>query len=275
IIATVGRSEKDILERYVDRQSRFIVPRVITSILVILFSVFISIFMLHRRRLEDRLTKEEERYERLLTEQMIAVQEREREWIGRELHDNVNQVLTTAKLYLEMASKKDADPLIPRSMQLINSSICEIRNLSHQLSAPTLGTRSLVDSINALIEMVEFSTHLQFEFDHTRYDGQLIMNQKLALYRILQEQLNNVIKHAHAKRVWISLNEQDGQVILTVKDNGKGFDLQIKANGIGINNIISRAKIIGGTVRIESFPKKGCRLVVSVPIAVRQQAEMV
>jgi signal transduction histidine kinase len=266
IIATVGSSEYDILAGYGNRQTRFLTPRIITSLLVILFSFLIALFLLHRSRSTYRLIEEKERYEQLLTEQIIAVQEREREWIGRELHDNVSQVLTTVKLYLEMASKQENNPLIPRSMQLINSSIVEIRNLSHQLSAPTLGTRSLIDSINALIETMGFSTTLLFEFYHKGYSEQLAMSQKLALYRILQEQLNNIIKHAEATKVRISLIQKGDNVILTVRDDGKGFDSKRKVNGMGLNNITSRAKVFGGAVHIETAPQMGCLLSVRVPI---------
>ena len=266
IIATVGRSEQDILSVNRNRESRYLTPRIITSVLIILFSFLITLFLLHRRRASDRLLEEKDRYERLLVEQMISVQEREREWIGRELHDNVSQVLTTVKLYLEMTISQQVDPLIPKSIQLINSSIIEIRNLSHQLSAPTLGTRSLVDSINTLIEMVGRGTNIIFEFDYSRYHSQLIMDQKLALYRILQEQINNILKHAAATKVWISLFQSGNNVMLTVRDNGKGFDNRLKTGGMGLNNIISRVKVLGGTVQIETAPQKGCFLRVLVPI---------
>lgn len=264
IIATVGSSETDILVDFTQRQPKLIIPRVIISILIILFSIFITQFLVHRRKLADRFLQEEDKYQRLLTEQMIAVQEREREWIGRELHDNVNQVLTTVKLYLEMASTGESNPLIPRSMQLVNSSITEIRNLSHQLSAPTLGTRSLIDSINALVETVALSNHLKIEFNYTGYTS-VIMSQKLALYRILQEQLNNIVKHAQATNVWISLTGKESNIILTVRDDGKGFDATTKSSGMGINNIASRAKVFAGIVHIETAPQKGCMLTVTIP----------
>jgi signal transduction histidine kinase len=271
IIATIGSSEADILAEFTQRQPRYITPRIVTSVLIVLFSFLIIQIILHRRKLSLRLAEEEARYQRLLTEQMITVQEREREWIGRELHDNVNQVLTTVKLYLEMASKEEDNPFIPRSMQLINSTIIEIRNLSHQLSAPTLGTRSLVDSINALIETVSFSTKLEFEFDHKEYTG-VIMSQKLTLYRILQEQINNIIKHAQATKACISLFKKDGQVILSVRDNGKGFDASARTTGMGINNIISRAKAFGGVVEVETAPGNGCVMTVTIPaIAMEEQ----
>lgn len=266
MIATVGSSEQDILAGYDNGQTRFLTPRIITSVLVILFSVLIALILLHRRRSTALLTEEKERYERLLTEQIIAAQEREREWIGRELHDNINQVLTTVKLYLEMASKQESNPLIPRSMQLINSSIVEIRNLSHQLTAPTLGTRSLIDSINALVEMVGFSTNLLFEFDHDGFDLPLVMSQKLALYRILQEQLNNITKHAQATTVRILLTQKGGNVVLTVRDNGKGFNSKTQTSGTGLHNISGRVKVFGGTAQIETAPGKGCDFNVTFPI---------
>jgi signal transduction histidine kinase len=270
IIATVGSAESEILANYAKRQPRYIAPRIIISILVVLFSFLLSFILLHRRRVAEHLLIEEERYQRLLTEGMIEVQEREREWIGRELHDNVNQVLTTVKLYLETASKQVDNPLIPRSMHLINSSINEIRNLSHQLSAPTLGTRSLIDSIDALVEMIGFSSNLLIRFDHDEYKGELNMNQKLALYRILQELMKNVVCHAEATKVWISLGEENKAVILKVRDNGKGFDPTIEGSGIGIKNILSRAQIIGGNVNIESAPGKGCCIKIVIPVTTRR-----
>lgn len=268
MIATVGSSEADILADLLKRQPRYIVPRIIISILILLFSVLITVFLVHRRRLSDRLSEEEEKYQRLLTEQMIAVQEREREWIGRELHDNVNQVLTTVKLYLETASREPVHPLVPRSMQLINSCVTEIRNLSHQLSAPTLGTRSLIDSINGLLETLTLSTNLKFVFDHHVEEEEVIMSQKLAIYRIVQEQLNNIVKHAEAHCVRIRLSMKQGMLVLRIKDDGKGFDRSVQRNGMGFSNIISRARVFGGVVRVESAPGAGCCVTVSLRVRV-------
>ncbi len=265
IIATVGSSETDILANFYKRQPRYILPRIMISLLIMLLSFSIASFLLHRRKLSDRLAEEEEKYQRLLTQQMITVQEREREWIGRELHDNVSQVLTTVKLYLDLASKETDHPLVPQSMHLINDSITEIRNMSHQLSAPTLGTRSLVDSIHALVETMAITNKLDITFDYTGYTT-VIMSQKLALYRILQEQFNNIVKHAEATKVWISLSNRDGKVILTVKDNGKGFERKTKTNGMGLNNIISRAQVFEGKVHLKTAPQKGCSLTVILPI---------
>jgi len=99
------------------------------------------------------------------------------------------------------------------------------------------------------------------------------MSQKLAIYRILQEQLNNVMKHAEASKVWITLVQNETSTVLIVRDNGKGFDKSVNTNGMGLNNMISRAKIFGGTVEIDSSPGRGCTLHVDFPL-VTEDVEM-
>jgi len=231
--------------------------------------VIIAIFRdtTERRRLQQQVMKEKKKLQEAFTRQVILAQEREREAIGRELHDNVNQVLTTVKLYLDMSLKDPAlrEQFLPKSMQLVNSSISEIRNLSHQLSAPTLGTKSLVDSINALIENVRNTSGLRIHFYYQTYIDDIVMEQKLAIYRIVQEQLNNIYKHAKASDVVIILRQEKSRVQLSIQDNGQGFDTSGRRKGIGLNNIESRVKAFSGGFSMSSAPGKGCRLSVHFP----------
>jgi signal transduction histidine kinase len=88
----------------------------------------------------------------------------------------------------------------------------------------------------------------------------LLPEQKINVYRIIQEQLNNILKHAQASAVVIELNQEDERITLKVKDDGKGFDPRIRRTGVGISNIMSRAELYNGRVEIESAPGKGCRL---------------
>jgi signal transduction histidine kinase len=268
VIATVGTSQQDVLEDYYKRAQRDFTSSVIISALVILFYFMICLVLRHRKKMADKLIAEQQKHQRQVTEEVIAAQEREREEIGHELHDNVNQVLTTVKLYLELALHKPEmrEELIGKSMDLVSNSITEIRNLSHDLSAPTLGTGSLIDSIYALTENVSTSTGIRISFDHSSCHTLLSMDQKLAIYRIVQEQLNNVVKHARASAVWITISQRDGHTTVVIKDNGKGFNTVEKRNGIGLNNIISRTKVFNGTADIESVPGNGCRLLVNLPI---------
>jgi signal transduction histidine kinase len=268
IIATVGTSEKDVLGGYYKRIRRDLLSTTTISILIILFSFAIYMVLWHRKKMAEKLMEEPQRHERRVTEEVILAQEKEREEIGHELHDNISQVLTTVKLYLELAlhSPKTSEDFILKSMHLVMKSINEIRSLSHDLSAPTLGTRSLIDSIYALIETVSNSTGIKILFDHSSCYTSLVMNQKLAIYRITQEQLNNIVKHARATTVSINLSQTDKHTTLVIKDNGKGFNTFEKRNGIGLNNIISRTKVFDGNVNIQSAPGKGCKLMVTLPI---------
>ncbi len=220
-----------------------------------------------RKRRAEKLLLDEQRVQRKITKQVILAQEREREVIGRELHDNVNQVLTTVKLYLEMAktNPETRDDLLSRSIHHIIHSINEIRNLSRDLSAPTLGTQSLIDSISALVEMVESSSGIPIQFEYSSYSDDLDKEQKLAVYRIVQEQLNNVVKHAKATQVCVSIKGSDSGLVVKVSDNGQGFDTAQQRSGIGLNNIVNRAKVFDAKVRIDSAPGKGCQVLITFP----------
>ncbi|RYY98934.1 MAG: sensor histidine kinase [Chitinophagaceae bacterium] len=275
VIATVGASETDILREHQATRRREYRFGVIISVLVALFGALVITVLVQRKQSleriragERRLLEEEERYQQQLTKQIIGAQEREREAIGRELHDNVNQVLTTVKLYLDMAASEpgQAPALLPRAIGHVQDCISEIRNLSRELSAPTLGTRSLVDSINALIDMVASSSQLQVRFTHDSYHRAIVKEQKLALYRILQEALNNVVRHSGASEVHIDLAQAGSNTVLTVRDNGSGFDPRAGSNGIGLSNIRSRARVLGGSARVEAKPGAGTVLSVRLPL---------
>jgi PAS domain S-box-containing protein len=220
-----------------------------------------------RKRIEQKLQNEQKRYQRIMTRQMIIAQEQERELIGHELHDNVNQILTTVKLYLETALQKEPlrNELIGRSIGYLMRCIGEIRQLSHRLSAPTLGTQSLVDSLQALIENLSTCTGFQIHFCAESYHRSIRKEEALAIYRIVQEQLNNIIKHAGATAVSIVLSQTDTETELLVEDNGKGFEPSARTNGIGLNNIASRVKAFNGKLSIDSSSGEGCRLLVRFP----------
>lgn len=221
-----------------------------------------------RRELQRKIINEKKSRQRIITRQVIQAQERERESIGRELHDNVNQILATAKLLLGMAGKEiklKEDELLSNSIDLIDNAIDEIRNLSHKLSAPTLGNRSLVDSINNLTKNLNAAGKFRVAFFYDGFIDQIEMDQKLAIYRIVQEQLNNTLKHSDATDIIITITHEDLSTKLVIKDNGVGFDVRLKGKGIGLNNIEARVKAFSGHVSIISAPGKGCILEASFP----------
>lgn len=268
VIATVGRAEQDVLKDYYKRLQREFISTVLISILIVLFSFVVLLFLQHREKAERRKREDEQVFQQQLTKQVMEAQEKERESIGYELHDNVNQILTSSKLYLEIAlvNQENKDHLVSKSIDMIVSCIKEIRSLSHRLSAPALGTGSLVDSLSALLETVSTSSGIKVEFNSIQYTSPLGEDKSFALYRIAQEQLNNVVRHSGATNLKMHLWQDDHQTYLTISDNGKGFNPKSAVRGIGIHNMIGRAKMFNGMIEIESAPGKGCMLKVIIPL---------
>jgi PAS domain S-box-containing protein len=217
-------------------------------------------------------TTEKIKLQNELTSSVIKAQERERAQIGQELHDNVNQILTTVKLYSEMIlSKPEVDQgLLKKSMKYLQECIDEIRALSKRLSAPTLGKISLQDSLLELVHSLNLTNKVHIEF-RSRDLSSLKASEELhlAIYRIVQEQLNNILKHAQALNVFVQLSYTAGKkcLQLVIKDDGKGFDLKSKRRGVGLSNIKSRTENMKGKMKIYSSPGKGCKLTVNFSLA--------
>ena len=222
-----------------------------------------------RIRLQQKLDEELATRQLLITKAVITAQEKERSLVGLELHDNVNQVLTTVKLYQELCLTGigDKDQLIRRSMDLLQTSINEIKCLSKRLSAPTLGNIKLHESVKELLDAVAATGKLQIAFQEVKMACREVEPElHLALYRILQEHLTNVLKHAKASRVEVKLSCKNRFLTLEVVDDGVGFDPGKKSDGIGITNMRTRAESVGGTFAIFSAPGKGTSLLVKFAV---------
>jgi signal transduction histidine kinase len=220
------------------------------------------------RRQKAAREKEAKQRHKEITKAVISAQENERALIGLELHDNVNQVLTTVKLQLEMAQEGMGDPklLLPRSSRHLQECINEIRSLSKRLSAPSLGKISLEESVNDLLDSVVFTKKVQISRRLTGIKNQMLQKDlHVGIYRILQEQLNNVLKHAEASEVFVELEGTPDLIRLYIYDNGKGFITGGKKEGIGLKNMQTRAENLNGSFELNSAPGAGCSVEVVVP----------
>ncbi len=220
-------------------------------------------------QLENSLNEERQIRHKQITEAVITGQEKERTEIGEELHDNINQILASTKLYIECAIK-DVNPrmdLIAESKVLLEKAMKEIRNLSKTLLPPSLGEIGLLQALNELVENITQLNELAIFINwNDTEENDISVKLKLTIFRIVQEQLNNIIKHAKARNVLISIKNEDRKIILGIKDDGQGFDTTIKRNGVGLRNISSRAEVNNGTVCIISQPGNGCELKVTFNI---------
>ena len=222
-----------------------------------------------RKNLEDQLAEQQVNRQRQITEAAIQAQEKERGEIGRELHDNINQILTTTKLYIDMAiSEPDIrEELLKKSHSNISTAIEEIRILSKTLVPPSLGDIGIREALTEMIGNLNIAQKLQIKLRTSGIGEEEIDDKiKLMVFRIVQEQLNNIIKHSKATEANIKLAVSKKVLNITIEDNGIGFDPKKKIKGIGLGNITSRAELHEGQVSIESAPGRGCVLKVNIPI---------
>ncbi len=213
--------------------------------------------------LEKELEKERLFKQQEITQAVISAQEQERHELGGELHDNINQILAGSMLYLGLAKKElnIEHPYLTETEDLISSAITEIRNLSHTLIPPSLHESEFLGALKNISVVTQKTTGINitlqaYGFDETAIEDKL----KLSIYRIVQEQFNNILKHAGAQKVIVRLVQEHEKTMLSIKDDGIGFDTSKKANGVGLLNIKTRASLFNGEVNILSSPGKGCEL---------------
>jgi two-component system, NarL family, sensor histidine kinase UhpB len=198
-----------------------------------------------------------------IVEAVFSTQENERKVLGEELHDNINQLLATVLLYLDAAiqQKEGRVTLISKGLEHTKMAIEEIRKLSKQLVLPRFGDFGLKRALDELVETINQVSKMDIFLDLDQLEEAILTeDHKITLYRIIQEQLNNILKYASARHVTSSMFNMGKQIDLLMEDDGKGFVTNTPRKGIGINNIISRAELFNGKVEIISSPGEGCRL---------------
>ncbi len=223
-----------------------------------------------RKKLEEQLLNEKIKQQRLINKTTIAAQEEERDNISKELHDNVNQLLMSTKLYINLARKQPAQSaeLLIKAEEYQLMAVEEIRKLSKKLNSSLVKVLCLKKSIQEIVNSFRQLNDIPVSFEfHDELEDILMDEQKLMVFRIVQEQSNNIRKYANAERVLISLTRKEDRIWLVINDDGVGFKTDdVKTNGIGLTNIASRVNVLNGEYKIETYPGNGCTLSVCFPL---------
>jgi len=216
--------------------------------------------------LEKKIQEQKILEQKKIARAIITGQEKERNFIAQELHDNINQILAGSKMFLSVAGKKNEEikKIVKYPMELIDNSIEEIRLLSQKLVIPQKSIK-LNNLVEDLLNTLSENTAVQTSLTYTIPDATIGEDLKLNIYRIIQEQLNNIQKYAEAKNVQIVMILKSGFISVSITDDGKGFNTHLQRKGIGISNIIYRAECFSGKVSIKSSPGKGCKIQVKIP----------
>ncbi len=231
-----------------------------TGIITAAFARRASIF----KKEKEKLTIEILEKEKQVADQLIQVQEDERQRLGRDLHDSIGGML--ASLYIKTESIGDSYPEGPLSELkiMIEQSIQEARSLSHNLTPHYLEENGLEKVLQLQLDLLRQKYSITFNF-YFQVTSPLPKSLQLLLYRISNELLQNIVKHAQAKEGLLSIAEQDGKIELIAEDNGKGMELSIGTSGIGLKNIKERVNYLKGSFDLETN-SSGTTLTIIIPL---------
>jgi len=215
-----------------------------------------------QKQVLDQKIQEQKR----ITRAVLKAEEKERNRIGQELHDNVNQILAGTKLYLGMAAKDEfaGRGLVKSSLELVDNAIDEMRSLSKEQVTPTKGI-DLKDLINSLIDKLNTSSSIKTAVIYNLNNQTIDDDLKINIYRIIQEQMNNILKHSNAAHTNISLTDDAQYLHVSIQDDGDGFDMEQKRKGIGLANMSNRIESFNGELEIHSSPGNGCQIKMTIP----------
>lgn len=235
-----------------------------TFLAALMGTFIIAMVVLHRQRQiqnRQRIDNLKAEYERTLLNIENEIQQETLTHVGRELHDNIGQLLSLAKLNLN-SSKPEKQT---EGKEYINQIIQEVRSLSKTLNLDWVETLSLDDFIRQQLLRIEATGFCETSFVSDHSFDHLAKDQKIVLVRVIQEALNNAIKHASPSALEIKISRSDINRWIEIQDNGAGFDVNQKSSGSGMTNLKKRMETIGGTFDIQSSLGKGTRIKLSLP----------
>jgi two-component system NarL family sensor kinase len=214
------------------------------------------------------------RQQETMTQAIIDAEEKERKRIASDLHDGVGQMFSAVKMNLNglidrISFNREEDRfLAEKTLALVDESCKEVRVISHQMMPNMLLRSGIASDVKSFIEKID-SERLKVNVEATGFKNKLESNVEIVLYRVIQETVNNVIKHAQATALDIILTREDSGITAVVADNGIGFNTDLKDDfaGIGLKNIVARIEYLKGTVEYKSAPNKGTSVNIWVPIS--------
>lgn len=219
---------------------------------------------------KNRLLNEKVQHQEQINRLIVTAQDDERNELGKELRDDINQVLSSAKLLLQYArdNKDNADGYLDKSGEYIDMAIEKIRRMTQTLSSSFIDDVGLKGPVEEVIDHMIFTKPVAVQFNYDdKIEQMLTSDQKVLIYRIVQEQLDNIVRHADARQVSIVMQKKEDVLHLTIADDGKGFDINKQVKGGGLAGINSRVEAAKGSFFMQSAPGKGCRLAVSIPLS--------
>jgi len=262
-----------------DRQKIYIISIAGSALTLLLIGIFVYKNQDKKRRLAKQETElEKQRADNLMKNQelatidaMIQGQEKERKKLAEDLHDNLGSSLTTIRLYFDNLKNhfkpETSSEIYDRTDKLLEDTYATIRGMSHSRHNGVLASKGLIPTLQTLAENITHSGKLKVNVFHHGMDRKLENSLELNIFRMLQELLSNVVKHAAATEASINIVGSENSIDLMVEDNGKGFMLNSskKSTGMGLHSIETRVEEMDGTFDIDSNSGHGTTITIEIP----------
>lgn len=261
------------LEDKVDANVRrtFVAASLLLAVTLALVVIIVIIINMHATQLADERLKE-------LAHRSVAFQIIQRRTFARELHDGINQLLVSAKLRLGLFKKKLPADIpqenLEKTEELLNLTIQEVRRISHNLRPILLDDLGLKSALHGLLDTLEEQGNHDVIRKIRLPEERLPDAIEMTVYRLVQEAITNIQKHADASRIKLIINSTDKYVTVIIEDNGLGFSDSEKSSGIGMMNMRERVELLGGRFSVRSHPKQGTSIRAELALNPAPQTEL-
>nr|WP_282597831.1 sensor histidine kinase [Croceivirga thetidis] len=226
------------------------------GVLAILLTVSFWLNKERQKRKEQEITNLKNQQEIIRLESLVSGEEKERVRLAQDLHDGINGDLSVIKFKVDSLNRKKLNKseseTVENTLGMLDNAIDQVRRISHNLAPPSLQNFNLNEAITQHLGKIQLANKVTIDFQTFGEQPSFSVEQETAIYRIVQELLNNIVKHAEATETLVQLNHTADFTELVIEDNGKGFDTKISKSGIGLQNIASRVAFLKGDLKIES-----------------------
>lgn len=199
---------------------------------------------------------------------MIEGQEKERQRIANDLHDDLGGLMATVKLQFNVLKEKQTPELFNKTNTLLDEAYKKIRSIAHAKNSGVIAKQGLLKAVKQMADNVSSASNIDIEVTDFGLENRLENSLEITMFRIIQELTTNIIKHAHATQAHISLTNHGDSLNIMIEDNGKGFGTNaiVKNKGMGLHSIEKRIEHLEGDIKIESQPKQGTTIIIDIPI---------
>jgi signal transduction histidine kinase len=257
----IAQQQKDIIKT----ESRQKTTTIIATSLGILSLLIFLIYRQRQKTQKQKIVSLENEKENIALKSLMAGEEKERSRIAKELHDGIGSLLAASKMHASALLTKDPEAS-ETLISLLDNASNEARRISHNLLPESLINKGLDVALQDFVETINEGKLLQVEYQSINFKHNLPQSTQLTIYRIVQELLNNIIKHSGATEAFVQLNQNDKKLIITVEDNGRGFSGGTDFKGIGLQNIESRLSLLNGKIEVDSKETMGTSVYIEFEI---------